>query len=261
MTVRASSMRLAVASALLALSGVLTVAASAQRWWPACPIGGFDGGDCPEMQDHAYDYVVPSDPWVPVGAAAEVHGVAMMLLAGAVMLLPRVLSGRRLGRGPAITAVVVSVCIAAMALHTLLSGLEGEAVTAPGLWVPGLVWVFGWPALMVASAACAVRAPSPVEVGRWAVVGCLLVANPFAQVVVAPVLLGYSSYDTTPWAEAVGGVVLICAAGLLWRAAYRDASPRGGGADDSAPQGVPDVATSQNSDRLAHLACGVIFIT
>lgn len=235
--------RLAGASALLALSGVLTVAASAQRWWPACAVGDFDTGDCVGLQDHAYDYVVPSDPWVPVGAAAQLHGVAMLLLAGAVLLLPGLLSGRRLGRGFVITTVVVSVGIAAMAVQTLLSGFAGQVVAVPGLWLPGLVWVFGWPALMVASAASAEDAPPRVKVGRWAVVGCVLVGNPFAQFLIVPLLLAYASHDMTPWAEAVGGVILIGAAGLVWLTAHRDSLSGQGSAANAAPQRVHKVAT------------------
>jgi hypothetical protein len=46
-------MRAAVAASIV-LAGALSVAAAAQRWWPACK-GDFDARACLERQDHLYD--------------------------------------------------------------------------------------------------------------------------------------------------------------------------------------------------------------
>jgi hypothetical protein len=227
MHVHAAWLRLAVTSALLAISGVLTVTASAQRWWPACRIGAFDSGGCPELQDHAYDYIAPWDPWVPIGNAAEVHGAGMLLLAAAVLLLPRVLAGHRPGRMLTLAAIVVAAGVAVMGLSTLLSGLEGEVVSLPSMWLPAILWMIGLPALLIASAARITPAPPRASVARWAVVMCLIVATvpPVTEYMVAPAIFGYMSYDTTPWAESVDGVLLIGASVFLLLTLHRTPAP------------------------------------
>src|SRR5688572_7641692 len=78
----------AVVAALLVCAGALCVAAAAQRWWPACKPGDFDAVACIERQDHLYDYVAPTAPWVPIGDAAQFAGVALVLLALGLALLP-----------------------------------------------------------------------------------------------------------------------------------------------------------------------------
>lgn len=43
-------------------------------------------------------------------------------------------------------------------------------------------------------------------------------ARPFGELLLAPMLLGYVSHDTTPWAEAVSGLFLMAAAVFVWPA-------------------------------------------
>jgi hypothetical protein len=57
---------------------------------------------------------------------------------------------------------------------------------------------------------------------RLVVIALLLCATPWSQVCLAPGLLGYTSYDTTPWAEAVPGAFLVLAGlttlpAIAWR--------------------------------------------
>jgi hypothetical protein len=216
-----------VASALLTLSGVLTVAASAQRWWPACRIGAFDSGRCPERQDHAYDYSAPGDPWVQVGHAAELHGAGVLILAAAVLLLPWVLAGHRPSRNMTLTAIAVSAGVAVWGLVILISGLKGEGIWLPSMWLPALLWMIGLPVLSLVSAASTTPAPPRVTVARWAVVICLIVATMplISEYMVAPAIFSYSSYDTTPWAEAVDGSLLIGASVFLLLTLHRAPTP------------------------------------
>lgn len=229
-------MSLVGASTLLATSGVLTVAAATQRWWLACGIGAFDTAACLRLQDHAYDYTSPRVPWVPVGAAAELQGMALLLLAAAVLMIPGVLGGRRPGRVVTVAAAVMSAGIAVVAVATWLSGREGQVVTVPRPWLPAMLWILGLPALVMVLAVSAGRAPPGVWVGRWAVVACVSAGNPFGQLFVAPLVFGYTSHDTTPWAEAVGGVFLIGASGFLWLATYHNPLRDVSSADASVPQ-------------------------
>lgn len=78
----------AVASVLPLASAGMSVAASAQRWWPACRRSMFDTDAYLRLQDHLYDHVHVSEPWVPVGSATTYAGVALFLLAGAAAVLP-----------------------------------------------------------------------------------------------------------------------------------------------------------------------------
>lgn len=239
-------LRLAATSTLLAGSGVLTIVAAAQRWWPACQLGGFDTAECLRLQDHRYDFAGPSAPWTPVGAAAELQGVATLLLAVAVLFLPGLLTGRRPRPPYILAAVLVSAGFAVDALATWLSGRAGELVTLPWPWPLGLLWVIAWPALLFGSAVADTSVPLRVWTGRWAVVVCLLASTTFiTQLLLAPMFLGYSSYDTTPWSEVVTGALLITAAVFLGPATHSVAPPEAHSADaTSVPQPAPRFAAS-----------------
>lgn len=102
-------LRIVVAVGLAGAAG-LTFAGAWQRWWPACPRGGFDSDACLRLQSQEY-FQLPGDPWLPVGQAAELYGGALLALAAAVAVLfvaprpseeaqPRVTAGRRTARSP-----------------------------------------------------------------------------------------------------------------------------------------------------------------
>lgn len=212
---------------LLATAGVLMVAAAAQRWWPACAWGAFDSGACPARQADAYDFVLPLDPTVALGAATQLHGVALLVLAAAVPLLPAVLTGRPVGWALRLAAVAVSLGVVVTGVVSWHAGRVGEVVSAPGTGLAGALWVLGLPCLALALGAVAEPARRRVDVARWAVVGFLVGSNPVATTLfLAPLLLGYASYDTTPWTEAVSGVFLVAAAICLVPATWRDRPAR-----------------------------------
>jgi hypothetical protein len=82
--------------------------------------------------------------------------------------------------------------------------------------------MFGLPALLIGSALQATPGPTRVERARWAVVICLIAeAWGFAHVLAMAIFM-FSPHDAIPWAEAVGGGVLIVAAACLWLTVQRD---------------------------------------
>jgi hypothetical protein len=107
------------------------------------------------------------------------------------------------------------------------------------MWLSEVVWVLyllGLPALLIASAVRAVGlGPPRVEVARLAVMFCLIAANNGAiTIVLAMAVLMYSPYDAMPWAEGVGGVLLIVAS-ILWLTVHRAPAPDADTAVASAP--------------------------
>ncbi|MBD3925053.1 hypothetical protein IEZ26_10510 [Nocardioides cavernae] len=207
----------AAVAALIALAGALWVAAAAQRWWPACKLGDFDAVACIQLQDHLYDYVAPTAPWVAVGNAAQLAGVAMTLLAIGVTLLPWLWLPRR---------PLVCLAVAFPALSVLLiggstwhAGLSHEALAA-GVLPTILVWSFGLPIALALAAATSRDDHTARRTTRWRVVVTVLIAmaTPLAELIFAPILLGYMSHDSTPWTGAVTGALLVAAGCAVWPA-------------------------------------------
>src|SRR6478735_3183829 len=71
---------------LVMTAGVAAIIAATQRW-AGCPRPGFDAQSCAQLEDHQYDAQFPSDPWVPVGHAAEWEGIGYLLLAVGLCLV------------------------------------------------------------------------------------------------------------------------------------------------------------------------------
>ncbi|GAA4748639.1 hypothetical protein GCM10023350_36970 [Nocardioides endophyticus] len=212
-------LRIVVAVAL-AGAAAMTYAAAWQRWWPACPRGGFDSDACLRLQSHEYDFQFPGDPWMPIGQAAELYGGALLALAVAAALLPTVLPpdrprrhtgvGVRWRRFATLVAVVPAVSLALLGVYTLRSGQAGELVSMPGVGLVFVVWCLAWPACLTALAAAA----PGVRPKRALPVAVLLgFATPIpAALLFGPVFAGYVSYDTAPWTEAASAPLLLAAA-------------------------------------------------
>ena len=205
-----ASWRVVTCAGLLLASGAITIAASAQRWWPACKLGAFDHGDCLVLQDDAFDVVAHPGPWTPVGASIELYGVGLVLLAVAVGLLPRVLGGPP-GRLLAAAGWIVALGMLTTGVLVLLSGLGGTVVHVPGELAAGVLGFFGLPLLIVTSLAKGVDGPLPGIGWRMTAAAALLLNNPLATYFLAGAVFSYMSYDTTPWTEAVGGATLVVA--------------------------------------------------
>jgi hypothetical protein len=200
-------------------SGLLAVAAAAERWWPVCRPGSFDTGGCLTIQEDPYDFMVPTEPWTPVGSSAELYGAGLVLLAAACIVVPGLLAGTAFGRRLAVASWITALGVAVVGAATWLSGVRDEVVTGPWLEVASSLWVLGVPALVTAALISHTVAygvgTSPRFGSRTMVGAALLLANPIVALLFAPAFLNYASYDTTPWTEAVGGWALVVAGALL----------------------------------------------
>jgi hypothetical protein len=218
--------RAVVAMALLA-AGALLHAAAWQRWAGACPFpGGPDTRACDVRQDHLYDFLVVADPWQPVGTAAEQAGVALLLVAFALLLAPWGFLVRP-GRYPTVALLVVALTYAGVGTATLRSGLSGEVVdpllgnAAFSLWfflpTPVLVWI-------------AVRARG------WAR------ASAVSLVLASPLVMSFSyaigPFDANPWYEAYCGDLTALAGLCLLVAVVRPARARQSTLDSDSSAGA-----------------------
>ena len=139
-----------VASALLVGSGVLSIAAAYQRWWPACKPFDFEQQNCLKVQGNQYDYVMPDSPWVPVGNSASLAAVGLFLLGLAVLVVP-LLMGRRNRLLTWSLCVAMSFIVLFAAADTWASR-EGVPAMLPGDSAVFLFWFLGWPEALLALA-------------------------------------------------------------------------------------------------------------
>lgn len=213
-------LRIAIAAGLMS-AGVLTFAASWQRWANACGWRDFDTRACLIRQDHLYDFEAPIGPWESIGDAALLQGLAYGCLAAVLLVAPLTLLPRyRLGG--LVSGLVLSLPVVALAAGGVASAAAGEAVTFVGqrpivILVAALapLWLFALALLTID------RATGRAPWGDAGIFVLLALATPMGVFVLAPLLIGYSSHDTVPWSEAVGGVLWIVAGGLAMVSAVR----------------------------------------
>ena len=216
-----------VGAVLMVLAGVACGTASVERWWPECRLGQLESARCGALQDNLYDYIVPSDPWVPIGSAATLAGVGGLVMgAGLVLLLPN----HAAHRDQRVLALVVAV-LALVTLHdgaaTFLSGRAGRPVDVPllagvrGPWE--LMVPFSLAALLVRFRATGTRwkgwdGPAPLVVSLF-----LFVVSPFLELVFLPL-----SHDAPPWSGAVSAMSMVVAGWAAWWLPERSAGQRHG---------------------------------
>ena len=196
--------RVWVATTLMA-SGGLMYAASWQRWGGACTwFGDQVTPMCGTRMDHLYDFLPPAEPWMPAGAAAQLAGASLLVLAVALLPLPWVLTRRRPGLATAGVLVATVLMEIVVGVATLSSGLNGTAVNpaAPditvSLWLLMPPILFGYLAVLSRGWASRVAA------------GLLILASPL----VAAVSYAIGPWDAQPWWEAISGL-LTCGAGAF----------------------------------------------
>lgn len=209
---------------MLAASGCLMYAASSQRWSGACGWGQVDGARCNVRQDHRFDFMLPSAPWEPVGAAAGLAGWSLLVLATALVVLPFCLTGRRPHPVAVLAWIATSAAVADVGLATLRSGLTGEIVRPLTGDLAAGVWSLALPVLLVVAA---------VHSRAWVRAGAvsLFLATPL----VAAFSYAIGPYDANPWWEAVSGAFTVAGGGCLLAAAIRDHQR-----NDAAAAAAPD---------------------
>lgn len=216
---------------LLAAAGVflcaaaLQLLASLQRWV------GFRQSLSPNeilAEDGRYDYSFPIDPWENVGTAAEQNGPGMLLVALGTLLVttgvmthPGIKTEWSRAACEAAIATLVAGAFALHGTHALLSGSQGSpSALQSSLWV----WLIGAGGLVALAALWRRRS-------RAAVLTCVFLLGTsgvgalVAALLIAPLIAGGMSHDTTPWTEtviaaftALAGMAVAC---LVARGGFR----------------------------------------
>jgi hypothetical protein len=220
-----------VSAVLMLVGGVVCGGASVERWWPECRLGQLESAGCGRLQDNLYDYILPSDPWVPIGSAATLAGLGSLLMGvGLVLLLPT----QVVRRDQRVLALVVAVT-AFVTLHdgaaTFLSGRAGRPVDVSFLAGVRGPWEIVVP-LALAALVFRLRStgtrwkgwdgPAPLVVSLM-----LFVVSPFLELVVLPL-----SHDAPPWSGAVSAMSMVVAGAAAW------CLPRGSGRQGDGEGGV-----------------------
>ncbi|WP_454084612.1 hypothetical protein [Georgenia sp. Marseille-Q6866] len=201
-----------VVSFLLVTSGVLAVVADWQRWHPACA-SGFDSDSCVERQSDWYDYAPPGESWIPIGTTAPLMATSYVLMALVALALFR---ATRPGWWTWVVGAVFAVPFGVVAADIFASASEGSAVDVPGTVATWPVLAGLWPCALLVLAATGLDRP-----GRaWPLVvvaACLTLASPLALYFTAAIVANYMSHDTSPWSQAIGGVLTIIAGFAMLR--------------------------------------------
>lgn len=192
-------------------AGALTVAPAWIRWHDTCG-PGLDTEACVIVQDHRFDYLLPSEPWEPIGATPLLIGLAHVLLAVGLTLLFAV------DRSPAWARLLQAVLVGSVlgvAIVTLASAALGHPIGCEWVGIPLLLSPLIVATLLVEQLAQDVAdwvMPGWAWCG-WAIV--VVLANPLLQFVLTTILLGgYESYDTPPWDGLLSGAGFVVA-GLI----------------------------------------------
>ena len=216
------------AGLLFLVAGGLSIAAARLRWGPACG-DGFDTAPCVLIQDHRYDYLLPTEPWDPVPGAAEIAGVSYIVIGLAIALI---FAAVRSAVWVRMLQALLVLSVLLLGVTTFLSGRAGvpiEPATAVASWLMPLWMVAAPMALVIMFTRWAV---GPEDDGllpalAWALwAGLLVLATPFPEYFIASLAVGYTSHDTTPWTGAVSGVMVALAgivllAGVGWNSVRR----------------------------------------
>lgn len=206
---RASAAWRVIAAALLAASAALQLHASTARWITAAA-----SWDDPEagVQDGRFDHSFPSRDWVPLGDAAESHGVGMLLLALAVLAVARAV--RITGTTGALGVALVAGSFTAIGTNALVAGLTGTATPLGDAYLPvHLLGLAG--AAVVAVAVRRGRAPGGTAwdaLGAVLILGNGLIGQLLALLAIAPAIWGGSYSDTPIHTESVVATSTACAA-------------------------------------------------
>jgi len=236
------------AGLLFGAAGILTIVAAELRWGAACA-GSWDDPSCLTVQDHRYDYLAPMEQpaasgtfeppadWVPIPGAAPMAGVALFLVAVAMLLMFVTMRAHLLSR---LAQVIVVLAVAMLGIVTTASGVIGHPLPGfnPVNMFGFFIWAMFGPLVLIATTLHWALDPpfqGPLPVAAWrAWPSILLLATPLIGMAISSVVAGgYLAYDSMPWEEAVSGVLyvltgVIIIAGVGWKAARRSRSRQRG---------------------------------
>ncbi|PQZ92281.1 hypothetical protein CQ018_12310 [Arthrobacter sp. MYb227] len=206
-----SSVSLLLTAALFLAASVLQQAASLQRW---VTLVESEPENISFAEDHRYDYFFPSGSWVNYGSVTEQYSLAKFLLTlGMISLTFGVLAQTKgAPRQRILIEYVLSAVVVAWfgisSLHVILSGAIGSPSVLQYLGILGAIASFAGLALTVLWWG---RAPA-AAIGCLLLMGSTTVGYVIAFILIAPIFVGYTSHDTTPWAESVVAATTVAAA-------------------------------------------------
>jgi len=204
------------AAGLFLLSAALQLVASLQRWVTAAESWTREDR---LVEDNLFDYSYPADPWEPLGTAAQYFGAGYLLLSLGVYALLRAAPSGQAAR-MRVPTMIVAGSLALDGGHALVSGLVDTPT--PVQYVLVLQWLLSLVACvcLVVLGAWWLRTSRAVGLACLFLLGVTVPGYLWSMYLLAPLITGYVSYDTTPWTETVvagsaaaAGVSLIVAAG------------------------------------------------
>lgn len=204
-----------IAAVLLLTTAAATGLQAAWSRWAVCyvdvdpPVSGLPAARaaaCEALQDHLYDYTLPSDPWVPIADAAQREGLSYLALGLAVALVAVTIADRWLVRA---AGAAVGAMWLALGVPTLRSGLAGEPV-GPDLPAGVGALFFLMPFVTLALAAFAASRGTGDGWGEALFWVAMALAQPVPEFFITLMLWG--SYDSSPLTGFARSVVVIGAA-------------------------------------------------
>jgi len=199
------------AALLLMGSASLSYAAAWQRWGGFCGWGGVEDPACLPRQDHLYDALWPTAPWEPIGSMAQLLGVATVLQAAALVLLPAAL-GRRSSARHRFPLAIAAFVMTYVGVGTLVAGMAGHPVEPLGMTVVGYLSFFVMPVLIVMGLFTQDADGRRAGLRGGFVVWMLVMTAPIFQIPGWGPMFGGFGYDASPWHEAAVVPFLVAAA-------------------------------------------------
>lgn len=200
MTTRIGTLPAALTGVLIALAGAAIGGARVLRWGRC--LGAPDGYACAEIQNHTFDSLLPTDPWVPVSGVAQLDGLAHLLIA--VALLRGAAPYLRTAVGTVLLRTLVTLLVVVGGC-TLASGLTGMtfAVNRP----LEIVWLSAGTLLAGAVAVLVIVSPVSDRVKPLVVALPLTLAATMQEYFLF--ILFVDSFDTPPWTGSIRAVLLL----------------------------------------------------
>jgi len=200
----------ATAGVLFVGGGVQVLRAEHTRWGDACG-DDFDARACLFAQNHESDYLLPSEPWMPIGDSAQRAGVGHLLVAAALALLFATIRAPVWSR---VLQVAVVSGVLSLGLITLISGLAGRPIQIDALlWWVLLSWMCPVPLVVVVARWLSDdRFDGLIPRGAWLCwTGALVLTTPLVELFITSGFIPYMSHDTKPWSSAPSGALLALA--------------------------------------------------
>ena len=213
---RRSALFFAALTALLLLaSAALQLRASAARW---VEFGSTVGDNELSVESDQYDYFFPAGEFFPLPHTGIPLGIALLIQAAALLCLLATLIGvrERTSRAVFFTAlplgVLAALGFALQGLHAWLSAFEQQPSALADSWLVSLALLIAFLALCALSILCCFSIPL-LGIAAAFLLGSTMIGYFISSSLLAPLLTGYVSHDTTPGTETI--VALSTAAASL----------------------------------------------